>query len=130
MDIDATLAILTKADPGIFWTVKVQTIFKHDNDSCNGCNTQLDGLLNAISGVGRFNSFNGPKIAKSLRKLAYKQACEISFGMEYSPVLYIRPFHRKDLPAFKDDIFAVKLAMKTLKADEIGGDEVVRAWWD
>ena len=103
-------------------------------------NKEFKDLLAAIKEVGRYNLFNGEKLADWLLKNA-KHFRFIRFGREYSPVIYITPyFHirghsKKELARQRKKAKAfVNRAERELKADEFWSVNSktleFRAWWD
>jgi hypothetical protein len=128
MNTRETIAALKDSDA--FWTVRVTVNLK----PMTGKNEDFEAICDYLKKLGQFNRFDGAAVVKELRKLAYKHAYEIAVGNEYSPVLYVTPIRIPDgnggFHVSKEAATAIKLAMKRLKADELHGDEIIRAWWD
>lgn len=128
MNTRETLAALKDSDA--FWTVRANVLCR----PMSGKDADFEAICEFIRKQGRFNRFDGAAVVKELRKLVYKHVCEVAVGNEYSPVLYLTPIRIPDgnggYRTSEEAIAEVKLAMKRLKADELHGNEVIRAWWD
>ena len=88
---------------------------------------EFKNLLSFISGIKSCNNFKGAKVAKAIKNLVEKNLVmffHVSFGREYSPVIYLR-FNPKDAAR-------VKKAVKDLEADEVTQPDKfqLRLWWD
>jgi hypothetical protein len=84
----------------------------------------FEGMLQ----VGQYNGFFPAKVVAALKK-HIKGICEITFGREYSPVLYIMPAKVE-----KNGVDVLIKMLKILGADECWEvnpeTHEIRAWWD
>lgn len=88
----------------------------------------IEGALGAVRAIGRYNDFDGERVAEALREVAAMVGSHdygrFSVGREGSPVVYISGL----------DLDEVKKASEILAA--VGADELsaesgtLRAWWD
>lgn len=101
-------------------------------NAVNSCN--FEDILEVIEQTG-CNEFDGKKIAKFLRlgtARGWFGVCDVAFGQEYSPVLYIKVLDchldkvRKSIKALKPDEFNEYPP----HSDNLNSETTIRLWWD
>ena len=104
--------------------------------SIHGDTNDYDQMFDGMLQVGQYNGFFPAKIVTALKE-HIKDICEISFGREYSPVMYITPMKKERNGKYVVSSSEVNVLIKMLKA--LGADECwevnpetheIRAWWD
>jgi len=108
--------------------VRERSIFGQESDY----KQMFEGMLQ----VGQYNGFRPGHVVAALRE-HIKEISEISFGREYSPIMYITPAKVKKNGRYFHSPTRIATLIKMLKA--LGADEVwevnpetheIRAWWD
>ncbi len=100
---------------------------------------ELLSLASAISAVGRYNDFEGPRVGKWIRE--HKDVIwKVRFGREYSPVMYITPvpFHlekprtkAQEKKLVQDMIDAGSVMLSASETHLVNPSTLeVRLWWD
>lgn len=83
-----------------------------------------------LSIVDSYNEFDGPEVGHVVKALGERGLIDsVSFGREYSPVLYLG-LPREDRKRAAGEVMDVLQSFAADETDVVHGGMEVRAWWD